>query len=139
MQLRLIRDELATEWTLGKFYVDGNYYGETCEDTVREIPGVPVSQWKQPKVTAIPAGEYEVVLRYSPKYKRITPHLKDVDGFEWVLIHSGNSAKDTDGCILLGRNRIKGGVQDCATINQQLVLLLQVAEAKGEKSFISVH
>ncbi len=74
----------------------------TMEDTVREVPGMPVCEWKVKGSTAIPCGTYPIIMDMSTRFKRIMPHILSVDGFEGIRIHAGNSADDTEGCILLG-------------------------------------
>jgi len=77
----------------------------TLEDTVRE-DGV-----KLPGRTAIPAGCYDIAITESPRFdKEMLPLLLDVPNFTWIRIHWGNTAKDTDGCILVGAVRAKGAV-----------------------------
>lgn len=77
----------------------------TLEDQVREVPGADVPAWKIKSETAIPVGEYRIAITYSPKFKRRMPILLDVPGFEGIRIHSGNTATDTEGCILVGQTR----------------------------------
>ena len=52
--------------------------------------------------TCIPYGTYKVVINKSPKFKRLMPRLLDVPHFDGILIHSGNTEKDSAGCIILG-------------------------------------
>jgi hypothetical protein len=73
---------------------------------VREIPGKPVSDWKVAGQTAIPYGVYTVDLTFSPKYQKIMPILVAVPGFTGIRIHSGNVAEHTEGCLLVGKNRV---------------------------------
>ncbi len=68
----------------------------TLEDCVRP------DSIKIPGQTAIPAGEYKLILDYSEKFKKIMPHILDVPGFSGIRIHSGNTEADTEGCILVG-------------------------------------
>lgn len=75
----------------------------TCEDEIREQPGVPVDVWKVAARTAIPAGRYRVTIRHSHRFQRPMPYIENVPGFSGILIHPGNTAADTAGCLLVGR------------------------------------
>ena len=88
--------------------------------------------------TAIPTGRYKVVLTYSPRFKRILPLLDSVPHFTGVRIHRGNTAKDTEGCILVGYNREVGKVLDSAATEQRLMAVLQNAVNKGEQIYITI-
>ena len=102
-KLKVERFHFNDKFTIGKLFIDDEDVKiYTLEDTVREIKGKPVSEWKIDGVTAIPSGIYKIEFRYSPKFKKVLPHLIDVEGFEYILIHCGNTDKDTEGCILLG-------------------------------------
>ena len=103
-KLEVKRFEYGTNYTIGHFYIDGVYQCFTLEDKVREVEGQPVSQWKIANQTAIPRGTYKVVNDFSPHFNGIRPHILDVPGYEGVRIHSGNTDKDTEGCILLGKD-----------------------------------
>lgn len=83
------------EFTLGNLSMDGDPFCDTLEDKVRTE--------KIPRETAIPAGRYEVKLTYSRRFKRVMPQLMNVPNFEGIRIHSGNTDKDTEGCILVGK------------------------------------
>lgn len=104
MLVKVVRTFKGSEYTIGKLYIDDNYFCDTLEDTVRP---------KGEKVygkTAIPAGKYKVKKTYSPRFKKQLPEILNVPNFSGVRIHAGNTAKDTDGCILLGLNKTKGAV-----------------------------
>ena len=93
----------GAEYTIGKLYIDGAYFCDTLEDTVRtgeKIAGK----------TAIPAGTYKVKMTWSPRFKRYLPEILNVPNFSGVRIHAGNSALDTEGCVLLGLNKVKARV-----------------------------
>lgn len=97
MELRVVRDAFYEDTTMGKMFINGVFFGFTLEDKVRpkKIKGE----------TAIDSGEYEVVLSMSPRFKRIMPEILNVPNFVGVRIHGGNTHKDTEGCILVARNR----------------------------------
>jgi hypothetical protein len=112
------------DYTIGNLYIDGVFFCNTLEDTDRELKqddsiGV-IESIKVYGKTAIPIGTYKITLditspKYSrqPKYSKIQgklPRLLDVPGFEGILIHIGNTAKDSHGCILVGQNTTKGKV-----------------------------
>lgn len=97
MQLRLVRTEFYRSNTVGKLYLNGQFECFTLEDTVRTGPKVYGE-------TAIPVGTYRITLEFSTHFNRILPRLQGVPGFQGVLIHSGNTAADTEGCILVGRS-----------------------------------
>lgn len=109
MKLTLKRNFKGPDYTIGKLYIDGHYFCDTLEDTVRP------SGEKIKGKTAIPAGDYKVIKSYSPRFKKILPEILDVPSFSGVRIHAGNTAKDTDGCLLLGLNKTKGAVLDSQT------------------------
>lgn len=102
MNLTLQRSTAGEGCTIGALLVDGLEGCFTCEDVVREIPGIPVSAWKVAGETAIPAGNYQVIITPSVRFKRELPLLVNVPGFAGVRIHPGNTAEDTEGCILVG-------------------------------------
>ena len=121
MKLKLKRIALRPDYTIGKLYIDDKYFCDTLEDTVRDLTNEP----KVPGKTAIPAGRYRVVLVMSPRFGRLHPRLLEVPFFEGILIHKGNTNKDTAGCILLGENKQKGRVTNSAYYEQRLVELLR--------------
>lgn len=97
MECRIDRLWLAPLDTIGAFYLDGLFETFTLEDQIRE-PGVKVSGQ-----TAIPAGQYRLVITPSERFKEDLPLLLDVPGFDGIRIHPGNTREDTEGCILVGQ------------------------------------
>lgn len=122
MKLTLKRIALRSTYTIGRLYVDGNYFCDTLEDTVRDLNKNGKFDNGEKKVyakTAIPYGTYEIKWTYSPRFKKYTPQLMNVPSFEGIRIHSGNSSTDTEGCLLLGENKKVGMVINSrATINK---------------------
>lgn len=122
MELLLRRIAKRSSYTIGKLYVDGEYFCDTLEDTDRgldqSMSEAEILAVKVAGETAIPTGTYNVTLQVvSPKFGKKTayafcggklPRLLEVKGFEGILIHGGNTAADTAGCILVGRNTIVG-------------------------------
>ena len=115
MKLLLKRIYKGPEYTIGRLYIDGKYFCDTLEDTVRP------DGMKIYGKTAIPAGTYKVELVPSYRFQRLMPMLLDVPNFSGILIHNGNTADDTDGCILVGKNKIKGKVIESRDTFAELV------------------
>lgn len=128
MILRLIREPTRDGATLGSLYLNGHWECWTLEDALREQLGQPVADWKAPGVTAIPAGRYRVTVEPSPRFQRPLPRLHDVPGFSGILIHPGNDHEDTEGCLLVGRDRHQARVLQSKVAFEALYQQLRVAE-----------
>ena len=153
MKLKLKRIALKKEYTIGRLYIDGKYFCDTLEDTVRDLNKNGKFDNGEKKIaglTAIPYGKYDVTLIVrSPKYSKIQkymdfcggymPRLLKVLDFEGILIHPGNTAKDTDGCVLVGKNTVVGKLTDSFNTWKKLYLLMKSVSAKGEKIFITIE
>ena len=133
MRIQVLRDVLQPTFTLGKFSIDGVQKYDSVEPTVRGN-GDPatVADWKIQNISAIPYGEYNVIMRWSPHFQCDVPQLENVPGFEYVEIHWGNTSKDTDGCIVIGMERTANGVANsryaCADLYPQIVAALAMGE-----------
>ena len=141
MELKLKRIARRDTYTIGHLYIDGERFCDTCEDTDRglrqDLP-LSVNQAKKRRgITAIPVGRYRVTLDVkSPKYskkkqydfcKGFVPRLINVPAFEGILIHIGNTAADSEGCILVGRNTKVGMVLESAKTFKALYEVLRKA------------
>ncbi len=129
-------------YTIGKMYIDGDYFCDTLEDRVRDINKNGKFDNGEVKVageTAIPYGRYQVVVTMSPKFKRELPRLLNVPNFEGILIHRGNTDKDSAGCLLLGENKVKGKVINSTPYEQKLVSILKDVQNKGEEIWITIE
>lgn len=125
MRLILKRLYKKSTYTIGKLFINDAYFCDILEDTDRGLSSdMPLEEIKVKKVmakTAIPRGEYKVTLDVvSPRFSKDSfyskvcqgklPRLLDVKGYEGVLIHAGNIAEHTEGCLLCGENKAKGQV-----------------------------
>jgi lysozyme len=132
MELKLLRDVCGADCTLGKLFVDGTFDCYTVEDVVRS---------DGPKIhgkTAIPEGRYRVVVTRSPRFGRDLPLLENVPNFEGVRIHPGNTAEDTEGCIIPGRARTARGVAQSRLAFEKLFAALKAELARGRDVWLSV-
>lgn len=127
MRITVIRDHPSDTCTIGQLLVDGVFECYTLEDVVRPPDA--------PKVfgqTAIPYGEYLVTITYSPHFQRNLPLLSNVPDFEGVRIHPGNTAADTEGCLLVGVGRSDTTVTGSRAAFNALFAKLQAALEVGE-------
>ncbi len=138
MEISVLRRQSASGATIGKLYINGDYECYTLEDEIREVPGRPVEEWKVPGRTAIPAGRYRLVIDYSNRFGRMMPHILEVPGFEGIRIHCGNSAKDTEGCILLGEMAGAVTISFSRLAFDAFFPKLQAALDAGEEAWITV-
>lgn len=133
--LTLKRIYKGPEYTIGHLYVNGEYFCDTLEDTDRGLDSKmgadDIYKKKIYSKTAIPIGTYRLILnQISPKfmgrswakiYNGVVPRLYNVPGFSGILIHPGNTAADTDGCILVGENKVKGKVINSQSVWKRLM------------------
>ena len=129
MKLLVKRLYKKPEYTIGKLYVDGRYFCDTIEDTDRDLSQIMSQQAialkKQYGKTAIPTGVYKVVLSFSDKFRKTLPLLKDVPEFSGVRIHSGNTERDSLGCVIVGENKAKGMVLNSRATMERLMAKLR--------------
>lgn len=142
MKMLLKRIAKKPTYTIGKLYLDGEYFADTLEDRDRGLTqDMDLEDILRIKVygeTAIPTGTYKIDMNtISPKfkdrswakpYKGKIPRLLDVPGFDGVLLHPGNSADDSLGCILVGNNTQVGRV-----LNSQAVFKRLMQKLLGEQ------
>lgn len=138
MKLQLNRAPSKNGATIGVLLIDGEQICYTLEDEVREVPGLPVLEWKIPGETAIPRGEYRVRITHSPRFDRRLPLLEGVPGYTGVRIHPGNTAKDTDGCILVGTTAGDAFVGHSRDAFSHVFDMLERAEDEGQEIWITV-
>lgn len=136
MELRLDRKWKKEKYTIGRLYVNGEFWCNTLEDPVREIAKDGTGKIKG--VTAIPKGRYRVLVTMSPKFHRMLPYVMNVPHFEGIRIHSGNTAKDTEGCILVGENTKKGMVLNSRKWEKEVTDLLLAAQTAGDYIWLEI-
>lgn len=156
MKLTVKRIYNCPAYCIGNLYVDGLFLCNTLEDTDRGLkktwPESQIRKVKVPGATAIPKGTYAVTLKVqSPKFSSYKyrnqyafcngylPRLLGVPGFEGCLIHIGNRATQTEGCLLVGKNTSKGMVTDSTNSFRQLYAILKAADDKGENISITIQ
>jgi hypothetical protein len=134
MKLRVERLWKKPAYTVGRLFVDGRLFCNTLEDTVRDLS----NEKKVYGKTAIPYGKYKVVYNWSPKFGRNLPRLLNVPAFEGILIHPGNTADDSAGCILVGRNTEVGRLTESRYTSDKLNVLIEDAQRGGESITIEI-
>lgn len=135
MELKVERKWPKDTYTVGRLYVDGKLFCNTLEDRVRDLN----TEKKIYGETAIPAGRYRVIFNWSPKFGRNLPRLLNVPHFEGILIHPGNTAADSAGCILVGKNSAVGRLSESRDTSDRLNVLIEDAQRRGEDIFITVE
>lgn len=154
MKLMIDRAWKQPTYTISRLFVNGKRFYEALEDRDRGLKqSDPLSVIKAKKIiseTAIPSGTYNVRMDIvSPKYAAIPwykalcggrmPRLENVPGFEGILIHPGSTALDTSGCILCGRNTIKGRLTSSRDTFKELYGMMYAAYKRGEKITIEIR
>ena len=142
MKLTLIRTPSRKTCTISMLFINDSTSKQcyVLEDIVREVPDTPVVLWKIDGATAIPVGDYEIVLSFSPEFKVITPELLNVPGFEGIRIHAGNRAADTKGCLITGTSIGDDGESVTGSDIARDALYAKIADAitQGEKVTIVI-
>lgn len=154
MKIELTRIFTCPNYTIGRLRVDNVYVCDVCEDTDRGLDqSWPLSEIRRKKVykqTAIPSGTYQVTLNVqSPKFAQYEyyknfcngylPRLLLVPGFDGILIHKGNKASQSAGCLLVGFNTEKGRVNNSQYAFERLYGLLKAAHDRREKITITIN
>ena len=152
MELILERIAKRKTYTIGRLYIqrrvddeylagtENQYFCDTLEPTWRDYEH---GAYKVKGRSAIPEGRYAVVISYSPKFKAWLPILLGGPEFnrKWqgIRIHAGNTSEDTEGCILVGKNREVGKVLDSRIWVHRLKQKIVEAKDKGEAVWITIR
>lgn len=140
MEILLDRICRKETYTIGHFYINNTYFCDTVEDKDRDLNKngkFDNGETKVKGLTAIPNGRYLVKLTYSPNFKRILPEIINVNSFTGIRIHSGNFASDSLGCVIVGENKVKGGVINSKVYEKKLIEILKKVP-DGEQIWITV-
>ena len=127
MEILIERHFFCSEYVIGRCYVDDTYLCDTLEP--------PTTGVKHP---CIPIGDYLVNLVWSPKFKSYKPRLEGVPHRSGILIHKGNSVKDTLGCILVGNNSFKGHLTQSSSAYCDLLEYMTKAVLYGDKIIVRI-
>lgn len=154
MKITVDRKWKKEDYTIGRMYINGEFFCNTLEDTDRGITQTMdkniLRSRKIPNHTAIPSGIYDITLDVvSPKFSKKTfykefcdgklPRLLNVPGFDGILIHVGSNASHSSGCILVGNNAVKGGLTNSKETFKKLYKILLEAKENGEKITIDIY
>jgi hypothetical protein len=142
VNIRLERRFFAANYTIGRLFINEEYFCDTLEDRNRDLnkdgdlsdPG----EGKVYSATAIPYGRYRVILSWSPKFKRILPEILNVQHFTSIRMHSGVNHQDSAGCILVGENKVKGGLINSRATEIKLVVLLKAYSERNKEIYINI-
>lgn len=153
MELIVDRKWKKQSYTISNLIINNKIFCQVLEDADRGLDNSmslsKILELKKPSITAIPRGTYEITLDvYSPKfgnrpfYKQVcngkVPRLLNVKGFEGILIHAGNTDRDSAGCLLVGLNKVRGQVINSRETFKELYKLLKDKHDKGEKITIKI-
>ena len=153
MKLTLIRKYKKPDYTIGLLYINGVFFCNTIEDTDRGLSDkMKLSDIEKIKIdgkTAIPTGSYTITIDIqSPKYsksyywysynKGYMPRLMNVKGFSGVLIHTGNSEKESNGCIIVGENKEKGRLINSKDTFKRLYKILKDCKNNKEEVTLTI-
>jgi hypothetical protein len=131
MKLKLTRQHTnETNFTEGTLSIDGVFFCDTMEDKERPV--------KIAGKTAIPLGIYKVIINQSVRFKKMMPLLIDVPNFAGVRIHAGNTAEDTEGCILVGMSLRYGFIGKSRDTFNALMVILNEAKAKQDPIILEI-
>ena len=144
MNLFLDRIYRTEKSTIGKLYVDGTFQCFILEDADRglkqnQMALEEIQKRKLKGVTCIPSGNYDIIINMSTRFKRLLPLLVNVPGYSGIRIHPGNTAENTEGCLLPGEGRAADAVINSRKAFDALFTRMQLAFDSGEKITIEIN
>ena len=136
MQLKITRLFKKDTYTVGKLFINNQYFSDTLEDKDRgltsEMTEEQIFDIKVKGKTCIPEGLYNIAYTYSPKLHKYAPLVLNVKGFSGIRIHAGNTDEDTMGCILLGKNTKVGELTNSRKTCNDFYHIVEDALDRGE-------
>jgi len=125
MKLKVIREVKNDVCTIGSLFLNGEFFCYTLEDKDRGLKQSDSLLFINTKkifgLTAIPSGLYKLIVNQSPKFKRMLPRILDIKGFNGVLLHRGNTADHSLGCILIGYKKGENSIFESTKAETDLV------------------
>lgn len=138
----LDRDVRTANSTTGRLYCDNVFECFIMEDVDRglkqSMPLAEIADRKLKGLTAIPEGRYEIVRTFSNRFQKVLPILLDVPGYDGIRIHTGNTAANTEGCLLPGTERKQDIVLNSRVAFGLLDKKIEKALASGKRVFITI-
>ena len=135
-------------YTISKMFIDGVYFCDVLEDTIRVLPSVCPNTPKgidckcPQKVkgkTAIPAGRYRCAFNISNRFNKKLLLLLNVPHFIGIRVHGGNTAVDTEGCLLLGENKVKGKVINSTRTIEKFNEIIEKEFLSGKEIWVTIQ
>ena len=129
MKIKVVRQVFTDKSTIGSLYLNDVFFCYTLEDKDRGLDQgqslIMIQAKKLFGITAIPYGNYPLIVNKSPKFGRLLPRLQGIKGFDGVLIHRGNSAEHSHGCILVGYKKGTDCIMESTKAEADLITILQ--------------
>lgn len=142
LHLTLIRAYRKADYTIGQLYTGNTLLCNTIEDTDRGLnqndSTEHIKKVKVPGQTAIPTGTYKLTVSQSPKFGRRLIEVLNVPGFSGIRVHRGNTAADSAGCIIPGKNTARGRVTDSTRFEELLTQMVDNAIRSGEECYLTI-
>ena len=142
LNLKLERKWKKEKYTIGNLYVNGVFFSNVLEDTVRglrqDMTPEEIQKIKIHGQTAIPSGRYEIRVTLSARFRRQLPILLNVPGYAGVRIHPGNNDANTEGCLLPGKNDRVGQVSNSRATMAALQKQIEEAIYQNSKVYIEI-
>jgi hypothetical protein len=145
MELYVIRKHFKDTYTIGNLLNGDKFLCNSLEDKIRDLQDInhdgdfdDDGEGKVYGQTAIPCGRYRVLVTDSSKLRKRLPILLNVTGFTGIRIHGGKNASWSEGCILVGENKVKGGLTNYEYWETVITQMIDDTIKAGEQVFITI-